>query len=361
MKIFFTICLLIYCFNLFAQNANEQSRTGKVPPAGIDVIGHVSDLKNVTSQQIIPGVPCYIWHHGCGPTSVGMVVGYYALNGFPALISGNASTQTSIVNTVIASTENYNDYCSPEDRYPNLLSDLSELPVGDEHTNNCIADFMKTSQSYLGNYYGWSWSSDIKPSWENYINYASVGYNGFCTSYYFGSFPWDSLVNNVNNNRPMVFLVDTDGDGVTDHFVCVNGYKTDLGTNYYGCYNTWDANQHWYAYEQIANGTLWGVSKCYTFKINYANGIDLNEQNNNSLNYFPNPANNFIKISFNYLTTNTYKIVILNSLGKQVYLNNNLYDGDLKINTYAINDGLYFVQLFCNNNLIESKKIIITK
>ena len=120
-KLLLVFCTLFYFSQIFAQ-LNEQSTIGKTPPIGVNVVGHISDSKNVTSQQIISGVPYYLWRHGCGPTSVGMVVGYYALHGFSGLIAGSATTQTSSVNTAIASQENYNDYCSPEDSYPNLLN-----------------------------------------------------------------------------------------------------------------------------------------------------------------------------------------------------------------------------------------------
>lgn len=359
-KLAIIFCTLLYASIVFAQNINEQSTTGKIPPIGINIIGHVSDNKNITAQQIISGVPCYLWQHGCGPTSVGMVAGYYALHGFSALISGSALTQTSSVNTAMASQENYNDYCLPEDSYPNLLNDLSELPAGDEHINNCIADFMKTSQSTLGNYYGWSWSNDIKPSWENYISYKNAGYTGLCTKYYFSSFPWDSIVHNVNNNLPMVFLVDTDGDGLTDHFVCVNGYKTDLGVNYYGCFNTWDSSQHWYTFSPMASGTQWGISSCYTFKISNANGINSNNIiHNNILKCYPNPIINNLQIDFNYIPTDSYSITIVNIIGKKVYSINKINGGSIIINKQELNEGAYFVQLFCNNKLLDCKKIIV--
>ena len=27
--------------------------------------------------NLIPDVPSYIWHHGCGPTAAGMIIGYW--------------------------------------------------------------------------------------------------------------------------------------------------------------------------------------------------------------------------------------------------------------------------------------------
>ena len=87
-KLLLVFCTLFYFSQIFAQ-LNEQSTIGKTPPIGVNVVGHISDSKNVTSQQIISGVPYYLWRYGCGPTSVGMVAGYYALHGCIIIFTTN--------------------------------------------------------------------------------------------------------------------------------------------------------------------------------------------------------------------------------------------------------------------------------
>jgi hypothetical protein len=266
-KIIFLFSLLSLTLQSFAQTENDRSTTGPKPPKGVDVVGYVSKTKAFTVQKIISGVPAYLWKDGCGPTAVGMIAGYWDSHGFPKLLPGDPSTQTADVNNAIASIEHYNDYSVPVESAPPVVPDKSELPVGDEHANNCIADFMKTSQSVVGNIYGWSFGRDIKPSWENFIANKAPEYIGICNAYYFSSSSWDTLVSNIDRSVPMVFLVDTDGNGDTDHFITVNGYQTENGINYYGCYNTWDSGQHWYAFAQMATGVNWGVSRCFTFRI----------------------------------------------------------------------------------------------
>jgi hypothetical protein len=267
--------ILVFCFSVlavqtFAQNYNDRSTTGPVPPKGVDVAGHVSTAKALSVTQLITGVPAYIWKDGCGPTVIGMLCGYYDSHGFPNLLPGDASTQTTAVNTAIASTGHYTDYALPKDDTGPLQLDKSELPLGDEHTDNCIADFMKTSRSIILNNYGWSKGVDIKPSWENYIANFASDYVGSATQYYFNDISvWDTLVNNVDKNKPMLLLVDTGGDNLTDHFVIVNGYKIESDIKYYGCFNTWDLTQHWYAFAQMASGVTWGVARCYTFSIHH--------------------------------------------------------------------------------------------
>jgi hypothetical protein len=267
--------ILIFCFSVlavqaFSQKYNDRSTTGPFPPKGVDVVGYVSTAKALSVTQLISGVPAYIWKDGCGPTVIGMLCGYFDSNGFPNLIPGDASTQTAAVNKAISSPEHYNDYALPKDDVGPLLPDKSELPAGDEHSDNCIADFMKTSRSIILNNYGWSKGIDIKPSWENYIANFATDYVGAATQYYYNDIPiWDTLVSNINRSKPMLLLVDTQGDGLTDHFVIVNGYKIENDIRYYGCFNTWDSNQHWYAFAQMASGVAWGVARCYTFSIHH--------------------------------------------------------------------------------------------
>jgi hypothetical protein len=60
---------------------------------------------------------------------------------------------------------NYTDYCFPvETQDDDVLPDKSELPLGDEHPDHCLADFMKTSQSAYWNRYGWSYFSPVGPA-----------------------------------------------------------------------------------------------------------------------------------------------------------------------------------------------------
>ena len=41
----------------------QQSTTGPVPPPGLDRGLRLFSL----AQTVIPGVPAYVWRHGCGP------------------------------------------------------------------------------------------------------------------------------------------------------------------------------------------------------------------------------------------------------------------------------------------------------
>jgi hypothetical protein len=252
----------------------RQSTTGPIPPPGVAPKERMA-LPDGARSVVIDGVPGYLWRHGCGPTAIGMVMGYYDTHGFDALIPGNASTQTPEVDQAIASERSpgnpghYEDYSLPlDDGGTGILPDRSEFPVGDEHPDDSIADFMRTSWSASSNYYGWSWSVDVIPAFESYASYANPDFVSDSKEFAMndGTLSWAVLAEEIDHNRPMVFLVDSDGDGATDHFVTVVGYA-ETPTQQYGCLDTWEpaSEVRWCDFLQMAGGRPWGIYKGWTF------------------------------------------------------------------------------------------------
>ena len=242
---------------------SRQGTSGPFPSADIDLAGHLFRRADIRPISVIAGVPAYIWRHGSGPTAAAMVLGYYDGLGFPDLFPGDAKIQTDLINQKIASEEHYLDYGLPIDSPPLLLPDKSELPEGDEHADNCLADYMWTSQSVYSNYYGWTWGTDVKFGMEEYVR-ATTSYAIIATTNRFFNIMWTAVKNEILSNRPMIFFVDTDADGEPDHFVTVIGVAEENGVAYYGCYNTWDTGIHWYPYRQNAPGVSWGVHSVNT-------------------------------------------------------------------------------------------------
>jgi hypothetical protein len=262
----------------------QQSRTGPEPP--LEVLKHdTSKLQDrpeyMLSETTLP-VPAYLWRHGCGPTAVGMIVGYYDAIGYPDLIPGSAFSQTTAVNQAIASGGNssnpyppgserhYEDYARPQDASPNLLTDDYLVQGRTSHTSDCIADFMDTSKSTRSNYYGWSWSSDVGPSFVNYVNLRNTTYGPSYTEYRMsdGVMTWSRLTSEINAGRPMVFLVDTDGNAQTDHLVAVIGYRTSPG-NQYACWDTWYTTVRYENFSGMSSGVPWGIWGGWALKLNH--------------------------------------------------------------------------------------------
>lgn len=268
------------------------STTGPTPSPNV-LLENEQKTSIRPEAHIVTGVPAYVWRHGCGPTAVGMVVGYWDGQGFENLVEGPANiTQyanvDSPINEMIASSQgvqsHYSDYSLPLDYGWPVSQDRSELPAGDEHASNSVADFMRTSFSVDDIPYGGSWSSNVISGFKDYVNYINQQAGRFDkpsgASYYVGSSSaqlknlWDALVAEVDENRPMVFLLDSNGDGYTDHFITAIGYDVIDGQSYFIMYNTWDREMHQAAFNQISNGVPWGIAIGYSFNIEH--GVDPN-------------------------------------------------------------------------------------
>ncbi len=260
----------------------QQNTTGPIPPkevlAKTEIVSGAALSGGVDITVL--GVPGYAWRHGCGPTAVGMVVGFWDETGCSDLFDGGSSTQTSSVDQGIASEGSssnplhYEDYSLPLDSYPNMSLDKSELPAGDEHISDSIADFMYTSWSSSNNYYGWSWSNHIEQSFSNYAQLRNSSYVPSTQTYYYGStLTWGVLTSEIDAQRPMVFLVDSSGSGSTDHFVTVVGYRLDGTTQYYGCLDTWSPYDtiRWVRFRGLSSGYSWGVWGGYSFQLTCTN------------------------------------------------------------------------------------------
>jgi hypothetical protein len=203
-----------------------------------------------------------------------MVIGYYDGSGYPNLVNGDASVMSDSVRVMIANDnadsncaaaipDHYHDYSCPLDTPPALLPDKSE--TGGAHTSDCVGDFMFTSWSSLGNYYGWSWSSSVPGAFVGYTGYADPAYSTGATRQDFWQFTWEEYKEEIDSGYPVVLLVDIDGDGNTDHFVTGIGY--DESTTEYGVYNTWDTDIHWYQWRETSVGAPWGIFDVCTFRM----------------------------------------------------------------------------------------------
>jgi hypothetical protein len=203
-----------------------------------------------TGRHLLDHVPAYSWYHGCGPTAVASILGYWDLLGYENYFGASGWDQvryTANVQDEISSPAHNAKY----DPTP----DNASLPVP---SMTSIADFLHTSQDPLG--YGWTYLSEIAPGMEAYANSRGEPLDAWSVS--FDSATWQALVREIDAGRPSVFLVDTNGDAVTDHFVPVLGYE-DRGAAglWYGAYTTWseDETVSWFPFRPMADGTSWGV------------------------------------------------------------------------------------------------------
>jgi hypothetical protein len=96
------------------------------------------------------------------------------------------------------------------------------------HPDNSIADFMGTSRSSMGLFYGFSWIQYIGPAWNQYVNLKNSRYEPKFEEYYWGYSPeltWELLTSEIDQGRPLVATVDTHSDGEPEHAVTIVGYR----------------------------------------------------------------------------------------------------------------------------------------
>ena len=202
------------------------------------------------ASLLISGVPAYAWYAGCGPTAGGMIIGFWDGHGFANLVVGDASdTSGNLTNirNMIATAEHFADYSGNPD---------NSEPGHNPHANNCVADFMKTSQSYYGQADGWSSFSYADDGLELYANMRGYSAADAWNEAWWSGTLWANMVADINAGYPVMFLVDSDGDASSDHFVTVVGYND--STTQYAAYNTWDSSVHWYNFTTIGGGA-WSV------------------------------------------------------------------------------------------------------
>ena len=106
--------------------------------------------------------PNYDWWYGCSPTSAGMMMGYYDINGYAGLDYDNLvpggvaemntfGNPSALANSAIASSGHIADfwvaYGESEDTSvpPNPPYEYAD-PMAQNHSFDCLADFMGTSQ-----------------------------------------------------------------------------------------------------------------------------------------------------------------------------------------------------------------------
>ena len=80
------ICVALAILEFALQTADaQQSTSGPFPPPTAGPRAPLSfalkDGQGSGASYTIPGVPAYKWRHGCGPTALGMVMGYYDIGG----------------------------------------------------------------------------------------------------------------------------------------------------------------------------------------------------------------------------------------------------------------------------------------
>ena len=237
-------------------------------------------LQNTTSSD---------WWYGCTATSSGMLMAYYDTNGYKGTSYGNlipggtagasaigAWPNGQLLRSAIASTEHQRDYYGAATRGYNTgggTADYGYGASGDDvtsgaHSDNCIADFLGTSQDACSNTNGstrtyyytggtrLNYSDDIgiTEKWSatglaNYVSYSGYGVLQ-CFSQYSdiymtgksltGGFTFADFETEIDAGRGVILNLTNATLG--GHSVLGIGY--DAATQSVELYNTWDSSIH---------------------------------------------------------------------------------------------------------------------
>ncbi|MDY7038763.1 MAG: hypothetical protein SV375_21740 [Thermodesulfobacteriota bacterium] len=197
----------------------------------------------------IPFVPSYNWYHGCGPTALASIFGYYDNSGYPDLFEAKSWDEIRLTYMV------QDEISSPAHNYKYDGMDILSAP--DSHTS--IADFFETSVDPLG--YGESWSGLADNAVRGCAG--SRGYEFDSWQKHFCIMDVIEIINEIDQGRPMLALVDCIGNGSPDHFVPIIGYEYRDDLLYYASYNTWHEREviDWYLLRGVEPGSPFGVER----------------------------------------------------------------------------------------------------
>ncbi len=209
----------------------------------------LSNFEAAAVAVTIADVPAYTGYHGCGPTAAASILGYYDMKGYDNLFAASgwdAVRQTATVRDEISSPAH------------NAAYNFGGHRLKKDPPDTSIADFFHTSENIPN---GWSWVAYADDAFTGYANYR--GYSDWnAWNENFNNIGWADIVNEIDNNRPMMFLVDSKGTGETNHYITVLGYE-DRGEDglWYGAYTTdhEDETVHWYRFRGMSEEYAGGI------------------------------------------------------------------------------------------------------
>jgi hypothetical protein len=139
---------------------------------------------------------------------------------------------------------------------------------------------MGTSRSSSNLLYGWTTSEYVGDGMLAYTDYVneqnSTSYGAVSDLYYYyttsttsnNAFSFDIFKTQIKQNHPMVFVVDSSGDGEPDHGVAAVGYRETNGYPEYACWDTWHTDSiQWKKFQPAASGNSYGIKLAIGYEI----------------------------------------------------------------------------------------------
>jgi hypothetical protein len=202
-------------------------------------------------EVVITGVPSYLDHYGSGPTTMGMIMGYWDAHGYDDLIPGASdwATNEQAIRDAIASPGHIEDYWPTPDRV---------LAEGESyHPDDSLADFMYTSRQ--PDTQGFTLFTLTDNGAEGYASYRGYRYWDAHISYY--SSLWGFYTQAIDQGKPAQLLVDSDGDGQADRYYTGVGYDDTPGAERYAALDAVSHTVQWFDFVTVGtpNGLYGGT------------------------------------------------------------------------------------------------------
>lgn len=323
-------------------------------------------FKGAMAQKVIDNCPMFPWNNiaYCGPITVGNLFAYWGIHGYDDLFPERLKHATvDELNKWMSSEEHYNDYFLPKDNFPpyTIMPDKSELPIGDEHPDNCIADFLGTGFSRYHCPGGLTLPIGLKSGIDNYVKHFTPNYKSECKEYAFDIFPWDSLVSNINRNHPMVALVNMNNDSNPyDHWALVIGYKDDGANKYFACVSL-QGTLRWFPYTEIyedASVEQWRIFLIYTFNIQKSSNLTGCDKPiiDDQFQILPNPNSGDFTVAVPHETSKLFVYTLDGRLIQKIVNPNQSNHFKFSI----LQSGVYFLRVYGKDGIL-TKKVVIQK
>jgi|GEM_PF-5162554 len=87
-------------------------------------------------------------------------------------------------------------------------------------------------------------------------------------------------------------------------------------------------------------------------------GVFENNHANVTLSIYPNPASGLVTVKYNYKTANELKVEVVDALGKK--LMENCLTNELALDISDLSNGIYFIRVYENKNLLKTEKLLVT-
>ena len=233
------------------------------------------------SNSPIPNRPSGSYF-GCGPASLGMIFGYWDINGYPDLFP-DASGWDEVKGAVtviqnLSSDLHFFYYEDPTDQTPpndGWKNDGHQQTGGDglhpdqgqpAPTADCIASFFSTSFDSVPADDGFSPVIKAGAAPVDYANFRGYEFTASDWLYlpYLHDYTYDNYIKaEIDNGRPVLALVNS--GVVVNHFVAIVGYDDDYNSDgkYYACYDTYVENEasalKWKKFQ--GSTEAWGIQR----------------------------------------------------------------------------------------------------